>query len=204
MKASEIMTRDVVTVRADTSAREAIALLARHHITSLPVLDDDRNVIGIVSEVDLLRNRVSHDPRAHLRPPHDEGHDPARTVRDIMTDTVICLSENADTADLADLFITNNVRAVPILRGADLVGIVSRRDVLSTLLRDDAVVRAEVQERLDAYAGESGRWRLDVEEGVVSVHGHFDDDRQRQTVSALAHTVPGVVRVHLHHSLRPR
>ncbi|HEY7008646.1 MAG TPA: CBS domain-containing protein [Jatrophihabitantaceae bacterium] len=203
MKASDIMTRNVVTVRPDTSVREAVALLAKKLITSMPVVDDDHNVIGIVSELDLLRDRMPHDPRAHLRPEYATRPDPARTVRDVMSDVVICAPENADTADLAELLVDNRVRALPILRGGDLVGIVSRRDVLRTLLRDDGAVRAEVQERLDAYAGDFGRWRVDVDAGVVSVHGPFDDDRQRHVVDALARTVPGVIRVHLkrHHAM---
>lgn len=196
MRASEIMTRDVVTVRVGTTVREAIALLAEHRITSLPVLDEDGNVVGIVSEVDLLRDRMPHDPRAHLRPSADRP-DPARRVGEVMTDTVVCLSENADTADLAELLVDNNVRAVPIISGAELVGIVSRRDVLRTLLRDDTGIRADVIERLDAYAGRADRWRVAVEQGVVTVAGHFDDPRQRSTVDALVRTVGGVVRVHL-------
>ena len=191
------MTRNVVTVRPDTPVREAVALLAQHLITSMPVVDDLSNVIGIVSELDLLRDRMPHDPRAHLRPERDTRPDPARTVRDVMSDVVICAPENADTADLAELLVNNRVRALPILRGGDLVGIVSRRDVLRTLLRDDGAIRAELQERLGAYAGDFGRWRVDVDAGVVSVHGSFADDRQRQVVDALARTVPGVVRVHL-------
>jgi CBS domain-containing protein len=197
MKASEIMTRNVVTVHPAIPVREAIALLAEHCITSMPVLDDDHNIIGIVSELDLLRERMPHDPRAHLRPEQDNRPDPARTVRDVMSDVVICAPENADSADLAELLVDNRVRALPVLRGGDLVGIVSRRDLLRILLRDDSAIRAEVQERLDAYAGESGRWRVDVDAGVVTVHGHFDDDRQRQIIDVLTRTVPAVVRVHL-------
>ena len=113
-----------------------------------------------------------------------------------MTDTVVCLSEWADTADLADAFVENDVRAIPIIDGGDLVGIVSRRDVLRTLLRDDTAIRAEIRERLDALGGEAGRWRVEVTDGVVTVHGHFDDERERQTVLALCRTVAGVLRVH--------
>jgi CBS domain-containing protein len=198
MKANDIMTRDVVTVRADTPVREAVALVTEHRITSMPVLDDDSYVIGIVSELDLLRDRMPHDPRAHLWQHGDDRPDPAGTVRDVMTDTVICLPENADSADLAEVLADNNVRAVPIIRGADLVGIVSRRDVLRTLLRDDTAICADVRERLDAYAGEAERWHVEVEDGVVTVRGSFDDERQQQTVSALLSTVAGVVRGHVH------
>ncbi len=196
MKAAQIMTTPVVTVTRDRPAREAIALLAEQGITSVPVVDDDGDVIGIVSEVDLLRARVPHDPRAHLMP-HPDAGDPPRTVGEVMSDAVVCLSENADAADLAQVLVDNRIRAVPILRGGDLVGIVSRRDVLRTLVRDDSAIRGEVRERLAAYAGEPDRWRVDVEDGVVTVSGTWRDDRDRTAVTNLTTTVPGVVRVHV-------
>lgn len=196
MKAGEIMSRPVITVGAQAPVRKAVALLAEHHITSLPVVDDDGQVIGIVSEVDLLRSRIPHDPRAHMTVHADSG-DPGSTVREVMSDAVICLSENADAADLAEVLVENRVRAVPILRGADLVGIVSRRDVLRTLLRDDAAILAEVRERLAAFAGEPDRWRIEVAQGVVTLHGRFANDRERDAVHNLAGTVAGVVRVHI-------
>jgi CBS domain-containing protein len=196
VKAEEIMSSPVVTVRPDQPAREAIALLAEHSFTSLPVVDEDGDVIGIVSEIDLLRSRVPHDPRVHLLQQPDAGN-PPRTVGDAMSDTVVCLSENADAADLAQVLVDNRIRAVPILRGSDLVGIVSRRDVLRTLLRDDTAIRADIRERLAAYAGEPDRWDVRVEDGVVAVTGRHVDNRERAAVTNLAATVPGVVRVHV-------
>jgi len=196
MKAGQIMTSPVLTVTRDVPAREAIALLASRGITSLPVVDEDGDVIGIVSEVDLLRSRVPHDPRAHMVP-HRDSSDPPRTVGEVMSDAVVCLSENADAADLAEVLVDNRIRAVPILRGGDLVGIVSRRDVLRTLVRDDEAIRAEVRERLAAYAGEPDRWRVSVTDGVVTVSGTWTDDRDRAAVTNLTTTVPGVVRVHV-------
>ncbi len=196
MKAEEIMSSPVVTVRPDQSAREAIALLAEHSFTSLPVVDEDGDVIGIVSEIDLLRSRIPHDPRLHMLQQPDAGN-PPRTVADAMSDSVVCLSENADAADLAQVLVDNRIRAVPILRGGDLVGIVSRRDVLRTLLRDDTAIRADIRERLAAYAGEPDRWDVSVEDGVVTVRGHHVDRRERAAVTNLAATVPGVVQVHV-------
>lgn len=202
MKASEIMTSPVLTVTRDVPAREAVALLAAQNITSLPVVDDDGDVIGIISEVDLLRSRMPHDPRAHLFPRGNQP-DPARTVGDVMSDTVVCLSENADTADLAEVLVDNRIRAVPILRGGELVGIVSRRDVLRTLLRDDAAIRADVRERLAAYAGEPDRWTVRVDDGIVQIIGTFADEREEGLTVSLATTVPGVVRVHVRRSWAP-
>jgi CBS-domain-containing membrane protein len=113
-----------------------------------------------------------------------------------MTETVVCLGENADAADLAALMLENNVRAVPIVDGGHLIGIVSRRDLLRPLMRDDAAIRAEVTQRLDDYAGEANRWTVAVDEGIVTIAGRFDDSRQQKIVALLARTVPGVVRVH--------
>lgn len=200
MKASEIMTRAVATVHTGSSVRHAAELLTERGVTSLPVLDDDDRVVGIVSEVDLIRNRMPHDPRSHLRPETHEQPDPARLVCDVMSDVVVCLGENADTADVAALMLDNNVRAVPIVDGARLVGIVSRRDLLRTLLRDDDVIRAEVTRRLDDYAGHGGRWTVDVEDGIVAIKGHFAGPGE-EIVTVLARTVPGVVRVHTYHSV---
>jgi CBS domain-containing protein len=196
------MTRTVVTVRPDTDVQRAAALLAEHGITSLPVLDDDERVVGIVSEVDLIRDRMPRDPRSHLRPEDHEQADPARHVRQVMSDSVVCLGENADTADIAALMVENNVRAVPIVDGARLLGIVSRRDLLRTLIRDDAEIRDDVLQRLADYAGESGRWQVGVDGGVVTLGGHFDDESQRAIAIVLARTVPGAIRVHTRHHLR--
>lgn len=199
MKVREIMTRDVATVHADDSVRHAADVLTERGVTSLPVLDDDDRVIGIVSEIDLIRNRMPHDPRSHLRPQAHEQPDPARLIRDVMSDVVVCLGQSADTADVAALMLDNNVRAVPIVDGARLVGIISRRDLLRTLLRDDNAVRADVSQRLDDYAGQSGRWQVDVADGIATIKGHFAG-AEEEIVTVLARTVPGVIRVHTFHS----
>jgi len=201
MRAHEIMTRSVATVHTDTPVRQAAALMSERNVTSLPVLDEDDRVVGIVSEADLIRDRMPHDLRSHLRPEEHDQPDPARLVRDIMTDAVVCMGENADTADLAALMLDNNVRAVPIVDGAQLLGIVSRRDLLRTLLRDDDAINAEVTSRLDDYAGDTGRWKVTVDDGVVTIRGRFADTAQQRIVTVLARTVPGVVRVHTHHGL---
>lgn len=195
MKASEIMTRDVVVVHPDTSVRDAADALTARGITSAPVVDDDGHVVGIVSEGDLIRGRMPHDLRSHLRPEATPHADPPRLVGEVMCETVVCMAETADTADLAELMINSHVRAVPIVDGKRLAGIVSRRDLLRTLVRDDAAVRAEVRARLADYAGRPDPWNVDVDDGVVTVRGHFAEDEQR-IVDVLARSVPGVIVVH--------
>lgn len=196
VKAREIMTVPVVTVHLDSSVREAAALLTEHRITSLPVLGDDGRIAGIVSEADLIRDRMPHDVRSHLRPAEHDAPDPARFVREIMSTTVICLGENADTCDLAAVMLDNTIRAVPIVNGARVVGIVSRRDLLRTLLRDDALIEADITQRVGEPAGGAARLEIAVRDGVATVRGHFADAGQRETIATLASTVPGVLRVH--------
>ena len=195
MRASEVMTHPVVTVRPDSTVAGAAALLRDHAITSTPVLDEDDRVIGIVSEVDLLRDRMPHDPRSHLRPVPPGRQEPGNVVGDVMQVPVICLGAGADVADLAAVMLDDNVRAVPITDGGRLLGIVSRRDLLRTLVRDDAEVRDDVARLIEDYADEHDRWRVEAENGVVTITGAFEDPAQQKTFSVLARTVPGVLRV---------
>jgi CBS domain-containing protein len=196
MKASEIMTRDVLTVGPRTPVREAARLLATHSVTSAPVVDEDEELIGIVSEADLIRDRMPRDPRSHLAPAPDGRSDPAQLVGEVMTSVVQCLGGNADTADVAALMMDSDVRAVPIVDGGRLLGIVSRRDLLRTLLRDDSDIAAEIAERLDELVASLDRC-VSVHDGVVTIRATFCGDHQRDAVRRLAATVPGVCRVHL-------
>jgi CBS-domain-containing membrane protein len=137
MQARDIMTRSVVTVRADESARQAAGLLAEHRITAMPVLDGTGRLVGMVSEADLLAHRLAHDPRSHLWRDDRPQPDPARTVGEVMSRTVVSLGPDADTASMAEVMLDRGLRSIPIVDGGRLVGIVSRRDLLRTLVRPD-------------------------------------------------------------------
>ena len=197
MRARDIMTPNPITVGAAVPVREAAAMLSEHRITSMPVVDDDGQVIGIVSEIDLLRDRMPHDPRSSMLPQIDLP-DPPKTVAEVMSDTVVCLAESADAADLAEAMVDNHLRAIPILDGGDLVGIVSRRDLLRTLLRDDTAIRAEAIEQLSECFADAERFNVRVNDGVITVSGPFTDDREQRFVQSMLRTVPGTVRVHVH------
>ena len=198
MQARDVMTRNVITVQGRHTVRHAAELMTTNNVTSLPVLDEDDRVVGIVSEADLIRDRMPADPRSHLRRESHPEPDPSRRVFQIMTNTVVCLAPGADTADLAAVMLDNNVRAIPIVDGSHLVGIVGRRDLLRTLLRPDAATVAELTDRLTEYSGRAGTWKVGVDDGVASISGRFEDAAQERIVTNLASTVPGVLRVHTH------
>lgn len=109
--AGEIMTREVITIRPETSVHEIARLLLEHRITGLPVVDDERRVVGIVSEFDLIAKR-------------------GRTASDIMSKDVIAVSEDTPAETIAELIVRQRVRRVPVLREGQLVGIITRADLI--------------------------------------------------------------------------
>jgi CBS domain-containing protein len=155
MQARQIMTSPVLTVRPDTTVREAAMLLLEHRISAAPVLDAYRELIGIVSEGDLVVDRFGHDPRNQVVGVQDEPSG-AQTVGEVMTTPVIALGPSADTADLAQTMLGSDVHSVPVVEGATVIGIVSRGDLLRTLVREDDTVRAEVVDRSADYRGPAG------------------------------------------------
>jgi CBS-domain-containing membrane protein len=196
MRADEIMTHNVVSVGLHTTVHDAAALLVAHQITSVPVLDDTGRIVGIVSEVDLIRDRMPRDPRTHLRPEAHEQPDPSRLVAEVMSTTVDCMSRNADTADLAALMVNNRLRAVPITDGGHVIGMVSRRDLLRTLMREDSAVQDEVARRLAEIDYTAPSWKVTVQDGVVTIAGRTRDRSARERAATVARGVPGVLRVH--------
>lgn len=130
MWASQVMTSPVVTVRTEQSVHEAADVLAEHDIASAPVLDGTGAVVGMFSELDAIRGRLPRDPRSHMIPPAPPQTDPQAVVADVMTDVVVCYPPHTDVAEIAAAMVRLRLRAVPIVDGPDLLGIVSRRDLV--------------------------------------------------------------------------
>jgi CBS domain-containing protein len=194
MRVRDIMSRPVFTVQPTDPVEGAGALLADRGITAAPVVDDRNRLVGMVSEGDLLRDRVPEDPTAHLRATPKPSHRP-RIVAEVMSRDVVTAWPLEDVADVARTMLDRDVRSVPVVDGGHVVGIVSRRDLLRSVLRTDDVLAHEVQQRLDAYAGGTPRWTATVTDGVARVDGTLDDEAERRVVEILARTVPGVAAV---------
>lgn len=195
------MTRAVVTVGPDTSAKYAAELMAEHGFAAIPVVDDDDRLVGIVAEVDVLRNRVSTDPRLHLRRSTGDAElAPALVVRGVMTTSVRQIDTSADLADIARLFVDQHLRSVPVIEGNHLAGIVSRRDLLRALVRADRDIREDLVRLIEGYTGELDSWQVTVVEGVAAVRRirgvpEVSVATEHQALRSLAHTVAGVVSV---------
>jgi hypothetical protein len=114
-----------------------------------------------------------------------------------MTSPVTTVPMSATLTELAEILLDGRLRCVPVVDDGVLVGVVSRSDVLRTLLRDDDVLADRVRRLVHAYGGPKSRWLVDVVDGVVWITGPFADEAERRVLLALAHTVPGVERVEL-------
>jgi CBS domain-containing protein len=196
MRARDIMTSPVHTVRQDASVESAAELMTAKSVTALPVVDAAGLLIGMVSESDLLWHRVPAEPTAGASgiPDTDPDHRPG-TVAEVMSAYPLTTTPATDVADVADAMLQNDVRSIPVLEGRTVVGIVSRRDILHTMVRGDDEMAREVQHRLDEYADGRRRWTATVASGVATVAGDYDNDTERTVVAVLARTVPGVAAV---------
>jgi CBS domain-containing protein len=201
----EVMTRDVVTVAPDSPVKEVGDLLASWGFAAVPVVDDDDLLVGIVAEADILRGRVPHDPRLHMR--RDTAADvagvgtaPPDTVRGVMTTHVRSVDVAADVSDVAALLLAERLRSVPVLDGEKLAGIVSRRDLLRALVRSDADIARDLLALVEEYTGETGCWDVGVSEGAATIRRtaglpEGSAAAELRALQALARTVGGVVSV---------
>ena len=195
MRAKDIMSSPVHTVLESTTVEAAAQLLTAKEVTALPVVDTTGRLVGMVSESDLLWHRVPSDPTAHMRrmPDADPANRPG-TVGEVMSPYTVTTRPDTDVAEVAEQMLEHDVRSMPVLEAGAVVGIISRRDILRAMVRSDDVLTAEVQHRLDRYAG-GHRWTATVESGVARVTGEFNDDTEQGIVAVLARTVPGVAAV---------
>jgi CBS domain-containing protein len=196
MRVHDIMSSPVYSIGQHAPVESAAELMTAKAVTALPVVDADGKLVGMVSESDLLWHRVPSDPAAHMvrHPDTDPVRRPGMVV-EVMSRYPLITAPDTDVAEVADTMLQNDVRSMPVLDGGELVGIVSRRDILRAVVRGDDVLAAEVQHRLDEYADGTHRWTASVDGGVAIVTGEYLNDTERAVVTVLARTVPGVAAV---------
>lgn len=187
----DAMSAPAITVTEQTTVRSALKLLDENRVTSLPVLDESGRVVGIVSEADLVREAIMRDPRRQLIPAEVTDLAPAQRVGDVMTCHPVTVSEGDDLADAVDLLTTTTVKSLPVLREGRVVGMLSRRDVVHLLARDDERMETEICE---LFRADGVDWLAEVDGGVVRVSGPVDD-HERRLAQALVGSVAGVVAI---------
>ena len=160
MKASDVMTRDVITVRRETSVTNAIRLMLDNNVSGLPVLDNGK-VIGILTEGDLLRRSETgtekHRPRwlEILMGPGRMAGEYVRThgrrVEEIMTTDLVSVAGDTPLDEVVGLMERRRIKRVPVIEGDLLVGVISRADLLRH------IPAAPAESRL-ALAGGRAAW----------------------------------------------
>lgn len=212
MKASDVMVSPVITVTPNTSVREVAKLLLEQRISAVPVVDDKQQLVGIVSEGDLMRRSESDTERRRswwleaftsdqtLAAEYIKAH--SRKVADIMTSRVITAAPDTPLHEIAALFEKNSIKRVPIMRDGQLVGIVSRANLIQSVAtaRGESGVSlsdVEIRERLMNHLQQQ-KWthasllNVTVNAGVVDLWGITHSATESQALRVAAESVPGV------------
>ncbi|MDO5697004.1 MAG: CBS domain-containing protein [Dermatophilus congolensis] len=192
MLVREIMTAPAFHVRKDAEVDDALEILAVRRVTALPVVDDEGALVGMLSEIDILRGAVAPDSRAHARPVQDDETVYPSTVSEIMTTDVVSVSEGDDVAELVERFASRKIKSAPVVRGDKLIGVISRSDIIRALYRPDD----ELEDELVVALHDSGLtdWSATVERGTVTLTGP-GDEREAAGALALIRAIIGVRKV---------
>jgi CBS domain-containing protein len=217
MQVADVMTRSVVTVAPDALVADAIHLMLDKRISGIPVVDADGHLVGIVTEGDFLRRAETGTEKKQSRwrellfgngkLAEDYVHSHGRHVRDVMTTSVVSVTESASLEHVVDEFERRRVRRFPVVDGANrLAGIISRSDLLRILAKtmlagetpavDDVTLRERVIKELSHQRwADDNRVAVTVAAGVVHLKGVVFDTRHRDAIRVAAENVPGVVAV---------
>ncbi|MCJ0903341.1 HPP family protein [Rhodococcus sp. ARC_M6] len=190
MLARHIMSSPVTTIDQATGTDECLLVISRSGFSVLPVIDEQKHLVGIVSEGDLLRSRFQDLSQ------NDQPASGVDSVADVMTKPVIAMTADAEINAVASAMLRSGLRAVPIVHEGDVIGIVTRQDLIGVLALDPDRIVDEVRHRLDLYGGPD-LWAVEFADGTLTISGVSEDDPQRGVVIALASSVPGVDEIRL-------
>ncbi|MES4889685.1 CBS domain-containing protein [Streptomyces sp. NPDC096012] len=188
----DVMEVPAVSLRDDLPYREIARLLAREQIGTVPVVDAEDRVVGVVSESDLLAKvafEVSgHRPGRVGRLAERRLHGKARgeTAADLMTSPAITVLPGATVAEAAWLAALSRLKRIPVTdHEGRLVGVVGRDALLQTLIRDDAGIQAEVEDRMLAVCSPGDRKAVEVtvHDGIVELTGRVPPETGARLVA---------------------
>ena len=218
MRAHQIMTKHVTTVTPHTSIEDAANIMLRCHVSGVPVVNDDGALVGIVSEGDFLRRGEIGTERKRsplLRFFAGTGklatefvHERGRKVEDVMTPDPITVNEQTPLSDLVELMEKHGIKRLPVMRGKDMVGIVTRSNLLQAVASmaheipdptaDDDHIRRRITDALEKNDWCPVGLGVVVRDGIVHLSGIISEDHSRQAAIVGAENVSGVKKVHDH------
>ena len=204
MKVSDLMTRDVVAAKPTMTLREAAALLVEKRISGMPVVNEESEVVGVVSEADILVKAGGGTSRNRLlgwllEPDFgDEDKIRAETVGEAMSAPALTISAHRPVHEAARLMVGESVNRLPVIEDGRLVGILTRADVVRAFSRSDAEIAEEIRSDIlrRTFWLEPGRVSVTVVDGAVTLEGEVETAADEEVLPALVSRVPGVVAVH--------
>lgn len=221
--AKDIMMRKVVTVGPDAQVRDVAKLLVEKGISGVPVVSAGGELLGIVSEGDLMRRSEIETDRSRswwlrffaaaddLAAEFVKSH--ALKVADVMTRDVISVGPDTPLRDIATILEKHRIKRVPIMRRGKLIGIVSRANLVQTLAslpsatsrprsRSDESVRRVIDDNLSRSPWGRSVINAVVQNGTVDLWGFVDSDEEKKAARVLVETTPGVRVVNDHVTVR--
>jgi CBS domain-containing protein len=204
-KVADVMTRKVIAVREAATFKEIAAKLRDEHVSAFPVIDDDNQVIGVVSEGDLIAKEAAAGngqdytgPLAGLLHRHELEKARGITAGELMSKPPMTIGRDDPVAQAAQVMYDNRVKRLPVVdTEGRLIGIVSRTDVLSVFSRPDDEIGKQITNDviLNTYLMDPQRFRVAVKDGVVTISGNPESAPvAREMIGAIRH-VEGVVAV---------
>jgi CBS domain-containing protein len=212
MKARDVMVSPVITVSPRASVKEVAKTFLDRHISAVPVVDDNGKLVGIISEGDLLHRAEAGTERQRpwwlrafvgldaLAAEYTKAH--TRKVADAMTREVITASPETPLHEIAALLEKNSIKRVPIVENGQLVGLVSRANLIQAVASagkgldiplSDATIRNKLMAHLNAQPwAQTGLLNVTVNDGVVDLWGITRSETENRAIRVAAETTAGV------------
>lgn len=206
LKVGDVMTHLVVTVRPEETIQEAARRLLSNRISGAPVVENGR-LVGIISEADLVaafatpaRNRkglVGPDPLALLLTGRLPKHDHRVSVRDVMTKSVVLVSEETRLWEAARLLDRHSIRRLPVVDADNfVVGVLARSDLVRAMARGDDDILSDVREAVSVVGDENlSDLEIEASDAEVTISGTADRKSTHDIALRAASRVPGVLSV---------
>jgi CBS domain-containing protein len=218
MKASDVMTKRVISIEADAPIMEAVRLMLQNRISGLPVVGRKGELVGMVTEGDFLRRSEIGTQRHRNRwleflvgpgrLADEYVHASGRKVEEVMTREPITVTEDTPLDEAVGLMERHRIKRLPVVRDGKLVGIVTRANIMHALVSlatgtkaapagDDVAVREQILAEIKRQSWAPSA-NVTVREGVVELWGTITDERERAALIVAAENVAGVKKVHDH------
>jgi CBS-domain-containing membrane protein len=194
MKAAGVMVSAVISVRPNARVEEVARTLLAHRISAVPVINEEGELLGIVSEGDLMRR--------------------AEAGTDVMTRSVITATPETPLGEIATLLEKNRIKRVPIVQNGKVVGIVSRANLLQALASmpakevtatnvDDSELRDKVLSRLNAELWRPSLLNVTVHDGNVDLWGFVTSYDEKKAARIAVGEIVGVKSINDHLAIPP-